>query len=109
MTGVAFIKMQGLGNDFVVFDGRSTPIELDPARLRAIADRRCGVGCDQIIVIQPGADGVDASMEIRNADGGAAEATRAAGYHRDASIQSLHSRSSCVWSSCSSQGHCLQA
>ena len=74
MTGAPFIKMQGLGNDFVVFDGRAASVDLDPARLRAIADRRCGVGCDQIIVIQPGADGVDARMEIRNADGGAAEA-----------------------------------
>lgn len=77
MTGAHFIKMQGLGNDFVVFDGRSTSIDLDPARLRAIADRRTGVGCDQIIIIEPAADGAtegaDAGMEIRNADGGMAE------------------------------------
>ncbi len=78
MTGVSFIKMQGLGNDFVVFDGRSAPIDLDPAALRAIADRRTGVGCDQIIVIEHATEGVDdgahARMEIRNADGSFAEA-----------------------------------
>ena len=74
MTGAHFIKMQGLGNDFVVFDGRTASVALDPARLRAIADRRSGVGCDQIIVIGPGADGADAGMEIRNADGSFAEA-----------------------------------
>ncbi len=78
MTGMHFIKMQGLGNDFVVFDGRSAPVDLDPATLRAIADRRTGVGCDQIIVIGPAAKntngGADARMEIRNADGSFAEA-----------------------------------
>jgi diaminopimelate epimerase len=74
MTGAYFIKMQGLGNDFVVFDGRSASIDLDPARLRALADRRSGVGCDQIIVIEPGGDGADARMDIRNADGSFAEA-----------------------------------
>ena len=78
MTGAHFIKMQGLGNDFVVFDGRDAPVELDPDTLRAIADRRTGVGCDQIIVIGPAAKnengGADAHMEIRNADGSFAEA-----------------------------------
>ena len=73
MTGAPFIKMQGLGNDFVVFDGRSASIDLDPARLRAIADRRSGVGCDQILVILPAANGADVRMEIRNADGSMAE------------------------------------
>ena len=74
MTGAHFIKMQGLGNDFVVFDGRSVAIDLDPAGLRAIADRRTGVGCDQIIVIEPTDNGGDARMVIRNADGSVAEA-----------------------------------
>ena len=79
MTGGAFIKMQGLGNDFVVFDGRSASIDLDPARMRALADRRLGVGCDQIIVIEAAtkdgaAEGADARMDIRNADGSFAEA-----------------------------------
>ena len=67
MTGADFIKMQGLGNDFVVFDGRSAPVDLEPARLRAIADRRSGVGCDQIIVIEAATEnGADARMDIRN-------------------------------------------
>ncbi len=72
--GAPFIKMQGLGNDFVVFDGRSAPVDLDSASLRAIADRRTGVGCDQIIVIESADNGADARMVIRNADGSMAEA-----------------------------------
>ena len=75
MTGMHFIKMQGLGNDFVVFDGRSSPVDLDPATLRAIADRRSGVGCDQLIVLEPAkANGAGAFMRIRNADGGVSAA-----------------------------------
>ena len=73
MTGLSFIKMQGLGNDFVVLDGRRNAVALDPAWLRAVADRRTGVGCDQIIVIEP-ADGADARIAVRNADGSLAEA-----------------------------------
>jgi len=46
-----FLKMHGLGNDFVVLDGRQTPLDLSVARRRAIADRRLGVGCDQLIVL----------------------------------------------------------
>ena len=69
-----FLKMHGLGNDFVVFDARRQPIALDAATVRAIADRRTGVGCDQLIVIEPGRDGADATMRIWNADGGEVEA-----------------------------------
>ena len=75
MSGQPFIKMQGLGNDFVVLDARAAPVALDPAWLRAVADRRTGVGCDQIIVIEaPDDDGVDARIKVRNADGSFAEA-----------------------------------
>ncbi len=69
----AFLKMHGLGNDFAVFDARQAPLALDAALARAIADRRTGVGCDQVIVIERGANGADAFMRIFNADGGEVE------------------------------------
>ena len=53
MAGTPFLKMHGLGNDFVVLDARTTPLDLTPPRRRAIADRRLGVGCDQLIVLEP--------------------------------------------------------
>jgi diaminopimelate epimerase len=65
--------MHGLGNDFVVFDARETPVEIDAARARAIADRRTGIGCDQLIVIEP-SEAADVRMRIWNADGGEVEA-----------------------------------
>jgi diaminopimelate epimerase len=69
----AFLKMHGLGNDFVVFDARKSGLALDSASARALADRRFGVGCDQVIVIGAGRDGIDAAMRIYNADGGDVE------------------------------------
>jgi diaminopimelate epimerase len=75
VAGFEFIKMHGLGNDVVVIDGRVRPVALGPAAARAIADRRTGVGCDQIIVIEPPRNGTaDASLRILNADGGEVEA-----------------------------------
>jgi diaminopimelate epimerase len=68
-----FRKMHGLGNDFVVIDAREAPVEIDGARARAIADRRTGVGCDQLILIEP-SDAADVRMRIWNADGGEVEA-----------------------------------
>ncbi len=69
--GVAFFKMHGLGNDFVVFDGRRERIALDRARVRAIADRRTGVGCDQVLALEPARGaGADAFLRIWNRDGG---------------------------------------
>jgi len=65
--------MHGLGNDFVVFDGRKQPLALDRTAARAVADRRFGIGCDQVIVIAPGHGKFDAVMNIRNADGGEVE------------------------------------
>jgi diaminopimelate epimerase len=69
----AFLKMHGLGNDFVVFDARGSHLALDTASARALADRRFGVGCDQVIVIGAGRGGIDAVMRIYNADGGEVE------------------------------------
>jgi diaminopimelate epimerase len=70
---IAFRKMHGLGNDFVVFDARKQELTLDDETARALADRRFGIGCDQIIVIAPGNRTCDAVMRIRNADGGDVE------------------------------------
>ena len=71
MTGLPFAKMHGLGNDFVVFDARGAPLALDGARVRAIADRRTGVGCDQVIVVEPPRNGgTDAYLRFWNQDGG---------------------------------------
>lgn len=72
---VPFRKMHGLGNDFVVLDARSRPLDLTVARRRAIADRRLGVGCDQLIVLEPPTDRqADVFMRIYNPDGGEAGA-----------------------------------
>jgi diaminopimelate epimerase len=64
-----FLKMNGLGNDFVVVEARSAPFAPTADEVRAIADRKAGVGCDQLIVIEPG-EGVDARVRFWNADGG---------------------------------------
>lgn len=80
---VDFIKMHGLGNDFVVLDGRAGPLPtMRPALAAALADRRTGIGCDQLIVLESSAL-ADFRMRIFNADGGEVEAcgnaTRAVG------------------------------
>lgn len=63
-----FLKMHGLGNDFAIFDARKQAITLDARTARKIADRRRGIGCDQVIVIETSPQ-ADAFMRIRNADG----------------------------------------
>lgn len=71
MDPLPFTKMHGLGNDFVVIDARRRPLAVAPALARAIADRRQGVGCDQLILIEPPARAEAAAfMRIFNADGG---------------------------------------
>ena len=69
----AFVKMHGLGNDFVVFDARDTAIDLTPSLVRTIADRHFGVGCDTVVVIRPGGPKADAVVLFYNADGSEAE------------------------------------
>ena len=71
--GLPFRKMHGLGNDVVVLDARAANLMLTPKSARAIADRRLGVGCDQIMIIEPPRTGGDAYIAIRNADGGVVE------------------------------------
>ncbi len=74
MKRIAFWKMQGAGNDFVVLDCTATPFELTQDELRRLADRHFGVGCDQVLVVEPGtrAD-ADFRYRIFNADGGEVE------------------------------------
>ena len=71
-----FDKMHGLGNDFVIVDARpetgNVPFEVTPAVARAIADRKTGVGCDQLIVLEPSTT-ADLRMRIWNSDGGEVE------------------------------------
>jgi diaminopimelate epimerase len=68
----AFDKMHGLGNDFVVIDGRVQDVAITPARARAIADRPTGIGCDQLILLENSSN-ADLRMRIFNADGGEVE------------------------------------
>ena len=70
---VPFRKMHGLGNDFVVFDGRDRAIALSPERARILADRHFGIGCDTVVRISPGSAAVDARLTFYNADGGEVE------------------------------------
>ena len=70
MHALAFTKMHGLGNDFVVIDARQQQVAMAPDLARAIADRHQGVGCDQLIVIErPTVAEACAFMRIFNADG----------------------------------------
>jgi len=92
---IFFTKMHGLGNDFVVLDGRDAPLPiLGAASVAALANRRTGIGCDQLIVIEPSAT-ADFRMRIFNADGGEVEAcgnaARAVGvlHGKNATIETL--------------------
>lgn len=80
---IEFTKMHGLGNDFVVLDARARALPpIDSAFAAALADRHTGIGCDQLIVIEP-SPSADFRMRIFNADGSEVEAcgnaTRAVG------------------------------
>jgi diaminopimelate epimerase len=67
-----FHKMHGLGNDFAIFDAREVPLSMSEPLARALADRRTGIGCDQLIVLEP-SDKADLRMRIWNHDGGEVE------------------------------------
>ncbi len=69
-----FLKMHGCGNDFVVFDARTRALGITPARAAAIADRRTGIGCDQVIILESAPATADVVMRIRNPDGSEAGA-----------------------------------
>jgi len=71
---IKFTKMQGAGNDFVVVDGVSQVIEINPERARRIADRHFGVGCDQVLLVEKSQQkDADFRYRIWNADGGEVE------------------------------------
>ena len=74
MRMIPFLKMNGLGNDFLVVDARKGSVRPHPDVIRALADRKSGVGFDQFITIEPGKAPADAFMRIDNADGGEVEA-----------------------------------
>jgi diaminopimelate epimerase len=75
MGKIPFLKMHGLGNDFVVLDGRRTAIAVDAATARVLADRRTGIGCDQVILLEPPRHpDAQVLMRIHNPDGSEAEA-----------------------------------
>ncbi len=65
---IPFIKMNGLGNDFVVVDGRNSPVRIEAEEARHLANRSSGIGCDQVIVLEPSRH-ADVRMRILNADG----------------------------------------
>ncbi len=66
-----FIKMHGLGNDFAIFDGRQEKIQLTAEKIRDLADRRTGIGFDQVVIIDPPKSSeTDVFLRIYNADGG---------------------------------------
>ncbi len=69
LNGLPFLKMHGAGNDFVVLDGRARALAISGSQAKWIADRRLGIGCDQIIMLEVDAAGGDAFMRILNADG----------------------------------------
>ena len=69
-----FTKMQGLGNDFVVLDATCEPIALSSQQLRLLADRHFGIGCDQVLQVEPARSAdTDFHYRIFNADGGEVE------------------------------------
>lgn len=71
---IPFIKMHGLGNDFVVLDARETALPVMTAKVaRGLADRRTGIGCDQVVLLEPG-ERHAFRMRIFNSDGGEVEA-----------------------------------
>jgi diaminopimelate epimerase len=72
LANTPFIKMNGLGNDFVIFDLRDSKARLSPEDARRIADRKSGIGCDQVIAVET--QGGETVMRIWNADGSEVEA-----------------------------------
>jgi diaminopimelate epimerase len=75
MRRIGFRKMHGLGNDFVVLDARHEPLAVDIAAARALADRHTGIGCDQLVLIEPpSAAAADAAIRFFNPDGSEAGA-----------------------------------
>jgi diaminopimelate epimerase len=92
---VPFLKMQSLGNDFIILDSRKSITPLERFDFSALANRRTGIGCDQIIWLHPTAE-ADIAMRIINADGSEVEAcgnaTRCIGWLMMQEMESLQCR-----------------
>jgi diaminopimelate epimerase len=72
---IAFVKMHGLGNDVVIIDGRAGAPQIDAPLVRAAADRKRGIGCDQLILVEAAPEaGLAAAVRFWNADGGEVDA-----------------------------------
>lgn len=72
---VSFTKMHGLGNDFIILDGRTTPLSLSTTLISRLCDRRTGIGCDQLVTLSaPTRDGADVLVRFFNPDGSEAGA-----------------------------------
>jgi hypothetical protein len=94
MRRLKFTKMQGLGNDFVVLDGVTQPIAMHAALARRLADRHFGIGCDQILLVEPATTpAADFRYRIWNADGGEVEEEELVGTvdGREAKLHRVHS------------------
>ena len=75
MQNIEFIKMHGLGNDFVIIDRRINEIEISKEFINKLSDRKSGAGCDQLITINhSNSDDHDAYIQIYNPGGDSAEA-----------------------------------
>ena len=74
MEDLPFLKMHGLGNDFIVVDGRGGTALPNAAQMKALADRHKGIGCDQLMVLMPPIEGTDVVLDMYNADGSIAGA-----------------------------------
>lgn len=70
---IAFDKMHGAGNDFVILDAVTQELRLSNELICRLADRRRGIGCDQVLVLEPARNGGDFAYKIYNPDGSAAE------------------------------------
>ncbi|NLH81005.1 MAG: diaminopimelate epimerase [Phyllobacteriaceae bacterium] len=106
-TAIPFRKMNGLGNDFLVLDARAGSPRLAPEEIARLADRKTGIGFDQMITIERSPAGADAFMRIHNADGGevsaCGNATRCIGWvlmkEKDAPAVTIETRAGLLFAS----------
>ncbi|MCW1842881.1 diaminopimelate epimerase [Prosthecomicrobium hirschii] len=102
-----FRKMNGLGNDFLVFDARRGPVRLTADEILRLADRKTGIGFDQMITLEPSGAGADAFMRIHNADSSevsaCGNATRCVGWllmqEKDSAAATIETRAGLLYAS----------
>ena len=66
IENLPFLKMHGLGNDFIVLDGRDGSAMPDAVQMQALADRHKGIGCDQLMVLMPPLEGIDVVLDMES-------------------------------------------